>query len=48
MLHYWDYLLIGHCLFTLLSGLAGGFLARWFFARREIQALERSFDDCFN
>lgn len=36
--HYWDYLFTGHCLFTLLSGLAGGLLANWFYARCEIQA----------
>jgi hypothetical protein len=37
-LHYFDYLFIGHCLFTLLSGLLGGFIGRWFYSRREIQA----------
>jgi hypothetical protein len=31
-----SYLLVGHCLFTLLSGLFGGLVGRWLYARREI------------
>jgi hypothetical protein len=42
MLHYWDYLLIGHCVFTLLSGLAGALLASRFCTRREIKGESRT------
>jgi hypothetical protein len=38
VLYFWDYMLIGHCLFTLLSGLLGGLIGRWFYSRHKIQA----------
>jgi hypothetical protein len=47
-MHYWDYLFVGHCLFTLISGLAGGFIGCWFYARRDIHAKEQSLDDRCN